>query len=179
MLFLLYWMWTSENLDDLNGGGWGIFIASNHFLVVGWVCCRWAHRTVQWYTGQRTVHCSVRATSARHWGLERLTVGTLCPTAAPDSPVLDFSALTSDAHCSPLQSTVGTRLSMLCWLTVHVRCTPDSPMNYSGAPLGKTREWAVRLVLGLGHQTLSGAPLAAHSQVLCSKLCWVPNFISF
>jgi hypothetical protein len=49
-------------------------------------------------------------------------------------------------------------------------------MNYSGARLEKTREWPVRLVLGLvhptlfgAHQTLSGAPLAVYSQVLCFK----------
>jgi hypothetical protein len=30
-----------------------------------------------------TVHCPVPA----RWGLERSTVGTLCPLAAPDSPV--------------------------------------------------------------------------------------------
>jgi hypothetical protein len=35
MLLLLYWMRTSENLDVIEGGGWGVFIASNHFLVVG------------------------------------------------------------------------------------------------------------------------------------------------
>jgi hypothetical protein len=58
-----------------------------------------AHRIV-------TVHCPVRA----HWGLELLTVGTLCPFTAPDSPVAhwtcpvtsDFAALTSAYHCSSL-----------------------------------------------------------------------------
>jgi hypothetical protein len=39
---------------------------------------------------------------------------------------------------------------MLRWLTGHVRCTPDSPVNYSGATLGKTRERPVDGVLGLG-----------------------------
>jgi hypothetical protein len=33
-LLLLYWMWSSENLDDLNGGGWGVFIAPTTILVV-------------------------------------------------------------------------------------------------------------------------------------------------
>jgi hypothetical protein len=50
----------------------GVFIASNHFLAVGCFCCRWAHRTVRWCTGHGTVHCTVPATSADHWGLERL-----------------------------------------------------------------------------------------------------------
>jgi hypothetical protein len=72
----------------------GVFIASNHFLVVG---CRWVHQTVRWCTGHDTVHCPVRATSADHWGLERLTIEVLCPLVAPDSPVCsDFAVLTSD-----------------------------------------------------------------------------------
>jgi hypothetical protein len=87
-------------------------------------------------TPDNTIHCPVRATSARRWGLERLTVGVLCLVVAPDSPVPH--ALTSEAHCSPLQSTVGARLSLLRWLTEHVRCTPDSLVNYSGARPGKT-----------------------------------------
>jgi hypothetical protein len=31
---------TSENLDAIEGGGWGggVFIASNHFLAVGYFC---------------------------------------------------------------------------------------------------------------------------------------------
>jgi hypothetical protein len=28
-------MWSSENSDDLNGGGWGVFIAPTTILVVG------------------------------------------------------------------------------------------------------------------------------------------------
>jgi hypothetical protein len=35
--------------------------------------------------------------------------------------------------------------------------SPDSPVNYSGAHPRETREWPVCLVLGLVHQTLSGA----------------------
>jgi hypothetical protein len=34
MLLLLYWMWTWENLDALNRGGWGVFIAPATILVV-------------------------------------------------------------------------------------------------------------------------------------------------
>jgi hypothetical protein len=63
-----------------------------------------AHWTVRWCTGQGTVQCPVRATSAARWGLEGLTVEVLCLLAAPDSPMphqtcpvcSDFSSLTSD-----------------------------------------------------------------------------------
>jgi hypothetical protein len=80
---------------------------------------------------------------------------------------------------SLLQSIVGARLPLLRWLTGHVRCTLDSPVNYSGVRPEKTREWPVRLVLGLVHRTLSGAPLAAHSQVLCSKIYLSPQLKFF
>jgi hypothetical protein len=181
-------MRTSENLDAIEGGGCGgVFIASNHFLVVGCFCCRWAHRTVRWCTRQGIVHCLVHAISAHRWGLEWLTIGVLCPVVAPDSPVpyrtcpvrSDFTAWHLTLHCTLLLSTVDARLPLLRWLTGHVRCTPYSPVNYRGTRPGKTREWLVRVELGLGHRTLSGAPLATHSQVLCSKFCWVPNFFSF
>jgi hypothetical protein len=90
----------------------GVFIASNHFLVVGWLCCRWAHLTVRWCTGHYTVQCPVRTTSADRWGLELLTVEVLCPLAAPDSPVRsDFAdwLLTSALFTVPQssQSTIG------------------------------------------------------------------------
>jgi hypothetical protein len=158
---LLYWIGTSENLDAIEGGGWEVFIASNHFLVVGCFCWRWAHRTVRWCTGHVlfTVRCAPRQHT--HWGLEQLTVEVVCPVVAPDSLVphrtcpvhSGFSALTSDLHCSLWQSTVGARLPLLCWLTGHVRCTPDSPVNYSGACPEETREWLVWELLGLVHRT--------------------------
>jgi hypothetical protein len=53
-------------------------------------------------------------------------------------------------------------------------------MNYSGARPGETREWLVEMVLGLGHRTLSGAPLAAHSQVFAPNLFESPTeFLSW
>jgi hypothetical protein len=112
-------------------------------------CCRWAHRTVQWCTGHGTVHCPVHATSADRWGLERLFVEVLCPLAAPDSPVahrtvrcvltLQFWLLTSaltTIHCSP-ELTIGRSWPLLHWLTGHVWCTLDSPVNYSEETLEK------------------------------------------
>jgi hypothetical protein len=102
----------------------------------------------------------VRATSADRWGLEWLTIEVLCPHAVPDSPVhSDFVVLTSDfytIHCYSVSA-------VDCWakLTVAplahriVRCTPDSPVNYSG------------------HRTVSGAPLDA------PILVFAPNFVEF
>jgi hypothetical protein len=130
----------------------------------------------------------VHATSARRWGLERLTVGVLCPVVAPDSPVShrtcpvlsNFATWHLTLHCTLLQSTIDRRLPLLRWLTGQVRCTPDSPVNYSEACPSKTREWPVRVELGLGHQTLFGAPLAAHSQDFAPNLFESPTeFLSW
>jgi hypothetical protein len=69
-ILLLYWM-SSECLDALKSGGWGVFIAPTTKMVVGELCCRRAHRTVRcashvtqplgfdrwsfWHVGHRTV----------------------------------------------------------------------------------------------------------------------------
>jgi hypothetical protein len=146
-----------------------------------------AHRKVWWCNRQGTIHCPVRATSAHRWGLERLTIEVLCLVVATDSPVAhqtcpvrsDFLLwlLTCTVHL--LQSIVGRMLPLLHWLTGHVRCTPDSPVNYSGARFWKTRERPFWMVPGLGHRTLSGAPLAAQFHVFAPNIDWVPNLISF
>jgi hypothetical protein len=134
-----------------------VFIASNHFLAIG---CQWAHRTVRWCTGHDTIHCSVRATPADRWGLERLTVEVLCPLAAPSSPVHCFS-------CQRSRPLAKLTVAPLAHRTV--RCTSDSPVNYSGVTLRKTRERSVREVPRPGHRIVSGAPLVV----------FAPNFVKF
>jgi hypothetical protein len=168
MLFILYWMWRGESLDGLNGGGWGVFIAPTTIPVVA----------VDGHTRHGTVHCPVHATSADHWGLEWLTVEVLCPLAAPDSLVAHRAVrcvLTSliwlltcalfTVHLT-LQSTVGRSWLLLRWLTRHVRCTPDSLVNYSGVTPRETRERPVRGVPWPGHRP---APM----------LIFAPNFVEF
>jgi hypothetical protein len=113
-----------------------------------------AHRTA-------TVHCPVHATSARPLGFGA-TSYILCSEL--------WRALFTTVHF--WQTTVGAWLPLLRWLTGHVRCTQDSPVNYSGARLKKPESELFGLVhrtLSGAHQTLSGAPFAAHSQALCSK----------
>jgi hypothetical protein len=122
-----------------------VFIASNHFLAVGWFCWRWAHRTVRWCIGQPLF--IVRCVPRQHarWGLERLDRWNPCPVVAPDSPVphqtcpvrSDFFALNSATHCSQL-FTFGRRP-----LVTGYRCSvgsPDSLVNYSGARPEETQE---------------------------------------
>jgi hypothetical protein len=139
-------------LDGLNGGGWGGIYSPNHYSSR---CCRWAHRTVRWCSGHCTVHCLVRATLADRWGLERLIVEVLCPLVAPDSPVRsDFAILTSHfctIHCSSV-STVDRWAKLTVALLAHrtVRCTPDSPVNFSGVALRKPESGQFEKCLGLG-----------------------------
>jgi hypothetical protein len=149
-----------------------------------------AHRTVRWCTGHGTVHCPMLATSADRWGLERLTIEVLCPLATLDNPVAHRTVrcvLTSQfwlLTCAlftiylTLQSTVGHSWPLLRWLTGHVWCTPNSPVNYSGATLRKTRERPVCGCLGLG----TGQCLVRHWQHQCLSLlqtCRVPQLIFF
>jgi hypothetical protein len=177
-------MKTSECFDANEWGGWNVFIAPNHFLVVGKVCWRWAHWTVRWRTEQSlfTVRCAPRQRTC--WGLELLTVGTLCLFAAPDSPVAHRIVrwpLTSAlwllrgtvCHYRLLQSTVGAQGVIAPLDHRTVRCTPDSLVNYSGARPRNSREWHVRLLAGLVHRPVSGAnrtlfgvPFFRHSQDL-------------
>jgi hypothetical protein len=104
-----------------------------------------------------------------------LTVEVLCPLATSDSPVhSDFTFLISalsSVHCSP-KSTVGRSGSLLRWLTGHVRCTRDSPVNYSGATLRKKPESGqFTRVLGLGTEQCS----VRHWQHL--YLSFAPNYV--
>jgi hypothetical protein len=98
--FLLYWMKRVGCLDGLNGGGWEGIYSPTTILSVGWLLCRWAHRTVRWRTRHSIVHCPMRAMSTDRWALELLTVEDFCSFGAPDSPVGPIVAdylLTSDA----------------------------------------------------------------------------------
>jgi hypothetical protein len=100
-------MRTSENLDTLSCGGWGVFIALNHQVAVGEGCYRRAHRT-------GTVGCPARRHVTQPFGFgssRPLAPLSSCGTgqsgATPDrSYSLSDAPLTlrsdSAAHCSPL-----------------------------------------------------------------------------
>jgi hypothetical protein len=126
-------MRSSECLDVLKSGGLGVFIAPTTKMVVGELCCRRAHRTVQCTTG----HCPVRQPrhpTVRVRPLELLTCGPL------DSPVVHR---TGTIHCSVRHLTSALTLRAQS-RTVHCSCsccrrplaqvvvaplgTPDSPM---------------------------------------------------
>jgi hypothetical protein len=131
-------------------GGWGIY-SPNHQLD------RWWRPSVRWRTGQsgahRTVRCPSHVTSSVGFRpLELLTSGpALMSGGAPDmhcrvSGAPALACLTTARFCHALNAPAGD-----CWREVAitprmhrtVRCTPDSPVNFSGAAEVKTRGWRV------------------------------------
>jgi hypothetical protein len=156
----------------------GVFITSNHFLVVGWVCCWWAHRTVRWCTGQVlfTIRCAPRHRVVGVWSV--LTVGTLCHVAAPDNLVPHQTC----PVCSDFLLWLLTCIVPFCShpLALGYRCSVGSP-DMSGAH--RTVWWIIAdhtlekpesgwfeccLAWGTGHCPVRH--LAAHSQVLLQIL---------
>ena len=137
-------LWSLFFCYSIEWESWNAWIAL--MVVVGGIyspnhyssrCCQWAHQTVRWCTGNSTIHCLGSATSADCWGLERLTVEVICPSAAPNSPVYPIVAdwlLTSvlQTASQSAQSTIGRSWLLLCYLTGQSVGTPDSPVNFSG-----------------------------------------------
>jgi hypothetical protein len=91
-------------------------------------------------TGHGTVHCLVPATSAVHG---------VCSSRPLDPTTGQSGALT-----------VSDPVAVDHWPWAHrtVRCTPESPVNYSRGALNFSRERPVRRARQPGHRTLSGAP---------------------
>jgi hypothetical protein len=151
-----------------------------------------AHQTVQWCIGQGTVHCPVRVTSARRWGLERLTVGVLCAVVAPDSSVAhrtcpvrsDFAAwhltsalcaFTVHAVDTVMTSDFSTERQVTVAPLVHRTC----PVIYSGASFGKSPRVTYSSGARPGAPDTVQCATGSTPSSLCSKLIWVPNLISF
>jgi hypothetical protein len=95
-------MRSSECLDVLNSGGWGVFIVPTTKTVVGEGCCRWAHRTIRCATG----HCPV--CQPRHPTVRVLTVSTV---GALTSWCTGQSGATPDSYCSVSGAPLGPALT--------------------------------------------------------------------
>jgi hypothetical protein len=135
----------AENLDALNGGGWGVFIAPTTKTAIGEGCCRWAHRTVRCATG----HCPVR--QPRHPTVRVLTVSTVGALTSWCTGQVLFTVRCASWRCSDsartvcalftFQTTVGVDRCawepLLLWHTGQSGDPPDSPVNYSGAQTQK------------------------------------------
>jgi hypothetical protein len=125
-----------------------------------------------------TVHCPVRATSADRWGLELLTVEFVCTFGAPDSPVAYQTVrcdLTSQTASDFWRSDCGVvdrweKMTVAPWAHWTVRCTSDSPVNFSRGTLRihESVQFAKCSSLGTGHCPVhtgqSGAPQVGANQ---------------
>ena len=113
--------------------------------------------SARWRTGQSSAHRTVRCPLPRHHCRWILTVGAsdlwarLGVRCTPDrycllSGVPVWARLTSAraarAFNAP-QVAVGAEIAVSPELHRTVRCTPDSPVNYSGLAVGVSRSWRV------------------------------------
>jgi hypothetical protein len=155
-------------LDDLNVGWLGVFITPTTKLAI------LVGLSVVWCTGQSGAQRTCLVRQPRHQGCWVPTVGALSSGPAwmsggtPDmycrvSGVPACTCLTSARFWRALNAPAGDRWrEVVVALLAHrtVRCTPDSPVNYSGA---NSRGWRVPEPLFLGAPdspvNYSGAPL--------------------
>jgi hypothetical protein len=124
--------WKVENLDDLNEGWLGVFIAPTTKLAVGEACCRMAHRTVR--CTPDTVRCASHVTRplgfdrwSSDWWVAWLSGGApdrYCRLSGAPSRACLTSAR-SGTHLMPLQVTVGAEVAVAPLSHRTVRYTPD------------------------------------------------------
>src|SRR5688572_17672215 len=134
----------------MNGGVVGVFIAPTIKVAVGRLSARWR-------TGQSGAHRTVRCPLPRHHCRWILTVGAsdlwarLGVRCTPDrycllSGVPVWARLTcacAERALNARQRAVGAEIAVAPESHRTVRCTPDSPVNYSGLAVGVSRSWRV------------------------------------
>jgi len=132
-------------------GGWGIY-SPNHQ--------KWPllAASVRWRTGQsgahRTVRCLCHVTIAvGFWPLKLLTCGPAevsgahrtctvwCPVHRYGQP---WRLRALRAHLMLRREPLAPQRAVAPLAHRTVRCTPDSPVNYSGAAAARTRGWRVQ-----------------------------------
>jgi hypothetical protein len=143
------------------GGGWGIY-SPNHQT------SHLVRLSVRWHTGQSGAHRTCPVRQPRHQSRWVLTVGALSSRpawmsgGAPDmycrlSGAPAWACLTSARAARAFnasQVAVGAEIAVAPLLHRTVWCTPNSPVNYSGAAGVKTRGWRVpEAASSLEHRT--------------------------
>jgi hypothetical protein len=130
-----------------------------------------------------TVHCPVCATSAHPlgFGADDRWNPLSCSCTRQSGATPDMSGvlwlLRSD-FCCALFTTVPFWSRPLVPGSHCSVGSPDNPVNYSGVRPEETREWAIRVELGLAHRRLSDAPFVSTLSSLAPNIV-VPNSISF
>jgi hypothetical protein len=125
--------WKMENLDNLNVGWLGVFIAPTTKLAVWWSL------SVVWCTRQSGAHRTCPVRQPCHQAIRVPTVGALTAGpawmsgGAPDmhcrvsgAPLRAcLTSARSGVHLMRLQVTVGAEVAVAPQLHRTVRCTPD------------------------------------------------------
>jgi hypothetical protein len=134
----------------MNGGVVGVFIASTTKCGRWKAVCSMAHRTVRCTPDSpvppATYHCRwILAVGASDlWA--RLRVRCTPDIYCSLSGVPEWARLTSaraERALNARQRAVGAEIAVAPGLHRTVRCTPDSPVNYSGLAVGVSRSWRV------------------------------------
>jgi hypothetical protein len=147
----------------MNSGWLGVFIAPTTKLVVWWGCL---------FDG--APDSPVR--QPRYQSRWVPTVGALSSGpawmsgGAPDmycwvSGASAWACLTSARAFNASQVAVGAEIAVAPLLHRTVRCTPDSPVNFSGVASGISRRWRVWSLSPLVHRTCP----VAHRTVRCAR----------
>jgi hypothetical protein len=160
-------MKNSECLDRSEWGGWGVFVASQPLISVGWILL-----------AMGAPNSLVCTTSAQPLGFGAgRTFEPLSSCCTRQSGVLWLL-------CDTVHQCSFWRNNRWCGGSRCSADSPDSSVNYSGARPWNSWEWLVHVLYGLVHLTLSGgtpdSPLrhfSAHSSYVLHFLLWPsPDF---
>jgi hypothetical protein len=137
-------------LDAMNGGVVGVFIAPTTKCGRWEAVCSMAHRTVR-CTPDSPVplprhHCRWILTVGASVLWARLGVRCTPDSYCSLSGVPEWARLTparAERALNARQRAVGAEVAVAPELHRTVRCTPDSPVNFSGLAVGVSRSWRV------------------------------------
>jgi hypothetical protein len=131
-------------LDAMNGGVVGVFIAPTTKCGRWEAVCSMAHRTVRCPLPRHHCRWILTVEASDLWALlgVRCTPDNSCSlSGAPE-----WARLTSaraERALNARQRAVGAEIAVAPETHRTVRCTPDSPVNYSGLAVGVSRSWRV------------------------------------
>jgi hypothetical protein len=154
-------------------GGWGIYSPDHQKWPLGG-CCRMAHRTVR-CASHVSRPLGFDRWSSDLWGLWAVRRCANCACFDSGAHCSALNAVADDRCARSSRCSTGTPDSPV-WHRTLSSASPDSPVNYSGAPL-EFPKVASSASSALVHRTLSGAPdQGAFWDVFCS-LCLTPCLV--
>jgi hypothetical protein len=128
----------------MNGGVVGVFIAPTTKCGRWEVVCSMAHRTCPVPPPRHHCHWILTVGASDLWARldVRCTPDIYCSLSGAPVWARLTSARAARAINAP-QVAVGAEIAVALESHRTVRCTPDSPVNYSGLAVGVSRSWRV------------------------------------